>query len=105
LESTCRNWGYTGAPEEPAEYPEGATEKQKQVQVILQTCGTLFSPTQAVVQGESLMFGIFDALAANSAVIIGGCLSTFACCHAGLESIRHSCSTALVKGPRPDTCS
>ncbi|KAL0052146.1 hypothetical protein WJX82_008512 [Trebouxia sp. C0006] len=30
LESTCRNWGYTGAPEEPAEYPEGATEKQQQ---------------------------------------------------------------------------
>ena len=31
LESTCRNWGYAGAPEEPAEYPEGVTEKQKQV--------------------------------------------------------------------------
>ncbi len=31
LENTCRNWGYTGSVEEPAEYPAGATEKQKQV--------------------------------------------------------------------------
>lgn len=31
LESTCTNWGYTCAAEEPAEYPAGATEEQKQV--------------------------------------------------------------------------
>jgi len=31
LESACRDWGYIRAAEEPAEYPAGATEEQKQV--------------------------------------------------------------------------
>ena len=60
-------------------------------QVNLKTCGTVSSPTQAVVQSESRVFGTFDALAANSAVITGTCLFTFAGCHAGSAEVCHSC--------------
>ena len=97
LESTCRHWGYTGAPEEPAEYLAGATEEQKQVQIMqLQTHGTLSSPTQPVVQSDILMFGSQECCHRLW-------LSTFAGFHAEPPKICHSCSTALVEGPRPHT--
>jgi len=100
LESTCTNWGYTRAAEEPAEYPAGATEEQKQVLKRFENmrCFVL----SQVVQSECLMFGIFDAFVANSAVIVIDYLSTFASCHAGSSQICHSCQSALVQGPRPD---
>jgi hypothetical protein len=51
------------------------------------------------------MLGIFDATAANSAVSVVDYIFMFARCHAESSKICHSCQSALVLGPRPDTWS
>ncbi len=96
LESTCRNWGYTCAAEEPAGYPAGATEEQKQVPSHFENMWCYVSPTRAVVQSGCLMLGIFDAMAANSAVSGVNYFFMFARCHAESSKICHSCQSALV---------
>jgi len=96
LESTCRNWGYTCAAQEPAEYPAGATEEQKQVPSHFENMWYYVSSTRAVVQSGCVVLDIFDAMAVNSAVSVVDYIFMFARCHAESSKICHSCQSALV---------
>ncbi|KAA6426039.1 MAG: hypothetical protein FRX49_03891 [Trebouxia sp. A1-2] len=59
LESTCRHWGYTGAPEEPAEYLAGATEEQKQnLQKYVTAAQQLWSKVQGRTHAHEHMLKV-----------------------------------------------
>ncbi|KAA6426095.1 MAG: cdc2-related kinase [Trebouxia sp. A1-2] len=59
LDSTCRHWGYTSAPEEPAEYSEGATEGQKQnLQEYVIAAQGLWSKVQGRIHAREHMLKV-----------------------------------------------
>ncbi|DBA70653.1 TPA: hypothetical protein ACH3X2_012035 [Trebouxia sp. C0005] len=59
LESTCRHFGYTGAPEEPAEYLAGATEEQKQnLQKYVTAAQQLWSKVQGRTHAHEHMLKV-----------------------------------------------